>query len=260
MEHGIHPDLLARRVRVLVAGCGRHGIALATALPHLHRSLVAYGHPGGLDVTILDGGTVSYSDCTTESFREEHVGNPKSAVIADHVNAIWNLDWRGVLDDLFSMEQLDGIDIVLSGATTARQRATIAACLADSAVHYWLDLASRAEGAQYVLGEPHNQRNGPSRTRLHVVSELFPETVHHGFDETEYASGTNPRNLQRRNEAFVSAILANHALMLLGRLFHRGRVADHGAFIGPRGGVRLLRVVPRPALSQMEPDGAIELD
>jgi hypothetical protein len=57
--HSIHPELLQRRVRVLVVGCGATGSAVVGGLPHLHQALIAYGHPEGLHVTVMDGDLVS---------------------------------------------------------------------------------------------------------------------------------------------------------------------------------------------------------
>src|SRR5438552_19186141 len=53
--HTIQPDLLRRRVRVLVVGCGATGSAVVAGLPYLHQALIAYGHPGGLHVMVMDG-------------------------------------------------------------------------------------------------------------------------------------------------------------------------------------------------------------
>jgi hypothetical protein len=50
-----------------------------------------------------------------------------------------------------------------------------------------------------------------------------------------------------RQEPFVNATLANHALALLARLFRYGTVSYHGAFmsLSPVGGVQALRVDPK---------------
>jgi hypothetical protein len=53
--HILPADLLRRSVRVLVVGCGGTGGALASGLPYLHQAMLAAGHPGGLDVTLMDG-------------------------------------------------------------------------------------------------------------------------------------------------------------------------------------------------------------
>jgi len=66
--HTIHSELLRRRVRVLVVGCGGTGSAMAAGLPYLHSAMLAAGHPGGLDVTLMDGDTVSPTNCVRQAF------------------------------------------------------------------------------------------------------------------------------------------------------------------------------------------------
>lgn len=59
MTHQLQPGLLRKPVRVLVVGCGGNGSAIAAGLPYLHQAMVVNGHPYGLEVTIMDGDTVS---------------------------------------------------------------------------------------------------------------------------------------------------------------------------------------------------------
>ena len=61
-------ELLRRRVRVLVVGCGGTGSAIAAGLPYLHEAMVANGHPGGLHVTLMDGDTISATNCVRQPF------------------------------------------------------------------------------------------------------------------------------------------------------------------------------------------------
>jgi hypothetical protein len=46
--HTIHRELLRRRVRILVVGCGGTGSAIAAGLPYLQQALIASGHAGGV--------------------------------------------------------------------------------------------------------------------------------------------------------------------------------------------------------------------
>jgi molybdopterin/thiamine biosynthesis adenylyltransferase len=66
--HTIRSELLRRRVRVLVVGCGGTGSAIAAGLPFLHQAMIANGHPGGLLVTLMDGDTISSSNCVRQPF------------------------------------------------------------------------------------------------------------------------------------------------------------------------------------------------
>jgi len=68
MTHVIAPALLRRPVRVLVIGCGGNGSAIAAGLPYLHQALLVQGHPGGLDVTLMDGDVISSTNCVRQPF------------------------------------------------------------------------------------------------------------------------------------------------------------------------------------------------
>src|SRR2546426_2169635 len=72
--HRIHPELLEREVRVLVVGCGGTWSTVLAGLPYLHQSLLAYGHPGGLHVTVLDGDTISSANCVRQAYARSEIG------------------------------------------------------------------------------------------------------------------------------------------------------------------------------------------
>jgi len=86
MNHTIHPELLRNTVNVMVVGCGGNGCAIAAGLPYLHQGLLAYGHPGGLHVTLVDGDTISATNCIRQPFCRSEIGLPKSVVLANRVN------------------------------------------------------------------------------------------------------------------------------------------------------------------------------
>ena len=68
--HTILPYLLRRTVKVAVVGCGGTGSAVISGLPHLHQALLAYGHPSGLSVTVMDGDRISPTNCVRQPFCE----------------------------------------------------------------------------------------------------------------------------------------------------------------------------------------------
>jgi sulfur-carrier protein adenylyltransferase/sulfurtransferase len=259
VNHYVHPELLSQQVRVLVAGTGDLGIVSVTLLPYLHRSLLCSGHPGGLEVTVLDGDSVSHGCRRTQPFRDADVGEPKSVVIVERINALWGLEWLAGADDLVSADQLAGVHVLLGCAATARKRAALAECSAEGGLDYWLDLTTHPQGAQFVLGEPLNQRNYPSRARLRVVSELFPETIRHAFDVANESASDDPRDPRHGAEAFFANVAASHALMLLSRLLRKGSVSHQGGLVDPRGRVQRLRISPQQMDVPAETDRDIEI-
>jgi len=229
--HQIHPELLKHRVRVLIVGCGGNGSAIVAGLPYLHQALLAYGHPEGLHVTLLDPDVISATNCVRQPFSQSEIGLYKSVVLANRLNLFWGLDWEGIPERLDPKRRLDGADIVIGCVDTRKGRAAIAKCAEDwSEVDYWLDLGNNAGSGQFVLGEPLNRRNRRHKLRLRTVSELFPEVIQQELDEDGQPSCSAVEALDRQ-EPFVNPTLANHALALLGRLFRYGTISYHGAFV-----------------------------
>jgi len=161
MTHKIHPELLQRRVRVLVVGCGGNGSAIAGGLPYLHQALVACGHPGGLYVTLMDGDLVSTVNCLRQPFSDSEVGLYKAVVLVNRLNLFWGLDWEAVPEHLTAGKRIDRADLVIGCVDTRAARRVIADAVTgrDKSVGYWLDLGNNADSGQFILGEPWNWRN-----------------------------------------------------------------------------------------------------
>jgi hypothetical protein len=50
--HRLPNALLTKYVRITVVGCGGTGGAVAMGLPYLHQSMLAWGHPYGLEAVM----------------------------------------------------------------------------------------------------------------------------------------------------------------------------------------------------------------
>ncbi|MFD2274263.1 ThiF family adenylyltransferase [Undibacterium arcticum] len=72
--HMIHPRLLQQKVRVAVIGAGGTGSQVLNGLVRLHLALLAFGHPGGLDVTLWDDDQVSEANVGRQSFFSRRCG------------------------------------------------------------------------------------------------------------------------------------------------------------------------------------------
>lgn len=221
--HQIHPELLKHRVRVLVVGCGGNGSSIAAGLPYPHQALLAYGHPEGLHVTLLDPDVISPTNCVRQPFSQSEIGLYKSVVLANRLNMFWGLDWQGIPERLDPKRRFDGVDIVIGCVDTRKARAAIAECAEGwSEMDYWLDLGNNADSGQFVLGEPLNRRNRRSRRRLRTVADLFPEVIQADSDDDGLPSCSAAEALDRQ-EPFVNPTLASHALALPHGCFATGQ-------------------------------------
>jgi PRTRC genetic system ThiF family protein len=237
--HRIHPELLERQVRVLVVGCGGTGSAIVSGLPYLHQALLARGHPGGLHVTVMDGDTITPTNCIRQPFSRSEIGQYKAVILVNRLNLFWGLKWEAVPVHLkpgsFISRSYSGDDlrahIVIGCVDTRAARATIRDAVGNwSTVSYWLDLGNNADSGQFILGEPLNERNRRAKLRLRSAAELFPEIVDPNLDNDGEPSCSSAEALERQ-EPFVNSTLAQHALALLARLFRYGEVCYHGGFI-----------------------------
>jgi len=234
--HTIHAELLRRRVRVLVVGCGGTGSAVVGGLPYLHQAMIACGHPEGLHVTVMDGDVISLTNCVRQPFSRFEVGLYKAVVLVNRLNLFWNLGWEAVPEHLTRKEPLDRVDIVIGCVDTRAARTAIRECASRwSTTSYWLDTGSTSDAGQFILGEPLNQVNRRSKTRLRTVSELYPESVDSSLDDDGVPSCSAVEALSRQ-EPFVNQVLAQRALALLARLFRYGSLTYHGGFINLQSG------------------------
>ena len=252
--HRIHPELLERQVRVLVVGCGGTGSAVVAGLPYLHQSLVAHGHPGRLHVTVLDGDTISPTNCVRQPFARSEIGLNKAIVLVNRLNLFWGLRWEAIPIHLepgtFISRSYSGDDlrahIVVGCVDTRAARATIHDTVGKwSTVSYMVDLGNSADSGQFILGEPLNERNRRTRLRLRTAPELYPELADPSLDNDGEPSCSAVEALERQSP-FVNSTLAQHALALLARLFRYGEISYHGGFINlTTGATSVLRIDPR---------------
>jgi PRTRC genetic system ThiF family protein len=252
--HRIHPELLERQVRVLVVGCGGTGNAIVASLPYLHQSLVARGHPGGLHVTVVDGDTISVTNCVRQPFARAEIGLNKAIVLVNRLNLFWGLKWEAVPAHLrtgtFISRSYSGDDlrarIVVGCADTQAARPTIRDAVGNwSTVSYWLDLGNNADSGQFILGKPLNERNRRARLRLRTAAELFHEIADPNLDNDGEPRCSAVEALERQ-EPFVNSTLARHALALPARLLRYGEISYHGGFVNLATGVTsVLRIDPQ---------------
>ena len=224
-----------RRIHVLIIGAGGTGSAVAMGLPYLDQAMRAWGHPGGIDVTMMDGDTVSETNCIRQPFSVSDIGLNKATVLINRINLFWGTRWKAqsvYIEERVSRRNSETHpDILIGCVDTRRARQTIAQALATTfnTTTYWLDLGNNAATGQYVLGQPLNARNRRKSDRLRTVSELYPEIADAEAGEDPLPSCSAVEALNRQ-EPFINQTLASSALAMLARLFRYGRLTHHGAF------------------------------
>ena len=250
--HRLHAELLEREVRVLVVGCGGNGSAIVAGLPYLHSAMLAQGHRDGLHVTVMDDDAVSPFNSVRQPFARSEIGLNKAIVLVNRINLFWGLNWQAIPQPFTAQTLAPSYagyserhlrpDIVIGCVDTRAARAMIVKAVSGSSLtHYWLDAGNGASSGQFVLGEPQNERNKRSRIRLRTVVELYPEVADQALDDDNEPSCSALEAIERQ-QCFVNAVLAQHALALLAWLFRYGQISHHGGFVD----VANARCVPLP--------------
>jgi len=241
--HTLNAELLRRPVKVLVVGCGGTGSAIVSGLPYLHQAMLVAGHPGGLQLTLMDGDVISPVNCVRQPFCQAEIGVAKVVVMVGRLNLFWGTSWKAVPEYLTAETDLHEFDIVIGCVDTRAARQLIHKQVEGKRgrAAYLLDLGNSADSGQFVLGQPLNSRNRRSAERLRTAAELFPEIVEPSLDDDGEPSCSAIDALERQ-QPFLNQALAQHALSLLARLFRYGGIEHHGAFLN----VAQSRVHPIP--------------
>jgi len=243
MMHNLDPQLLERPIRILVVGCGGNGGAIVSGLPYLHQAMLAFGHPGGLQVTLIDPDTVSETNCVRQPFCRTEVGFPKAIVLAHRINLFWGLNWQGMQAQIQQIAKNAEVDLVIGCVDTRKARRAIDKWVLNSRVLYWLDLGNNASSGQFILGQPKNQANRKKKHRLPTVTELFPEIASPSVEDDDQPSCSAAEALTRR-EPFINQNLAYQALGMLTQLLRHGSNSYQGGFCNLTTG----QLVPMPTI------------
>jgi PRTRC genetic system ThiF family protein len=241
MTHTLDPQLLERPIRILVVGCGGNGSAIVSGLPYLHQAMLAFGHPGGLQVTLIDPDTVSETNCVRQPFCRTEIGFSKAIVLAHRINLFWGLNWQGMQAQIQQIAKTAEVDVVIGCVDTRKARRAIDKWALHSRVLYWLDLGNNACSGQFVLGQPKNPVNQKKKHRLPTVTELFPEIAAPGVRDDDQPSCSAAEALTRQ-EPFINQNLACQALGTLTQLLRHGSVSYQGGFYNVARG----QLVPLP--------------
>lgn len=230
MKPTVHKLNPARRMsRVVVIGCGGTGSALIGGLPFLHQALLVTGHPG-LQVIVADGDKVSATNCVRQPFSESEIGLFKSTVLVNRLNLFWGLNWQASTEYVTEKTQVE-VDLLISCVDTRSARFQLIHSSLYKECAYWLDIGNTADGGQFVLGQPKNNRNRRTPHRLPTVAELFPEIVKPGLDKDDDVPSCGAVEALERQEPFINQTLAFQALAMLARLFRHGQITHYGGFI-----------------------------
>jgi len=239
--HHLAPELLSREVRVAVIGAGGTGSQMLMGLAQLHTAMLALGHPGGLDVTVIDSDQVSEANVGRQMFYPSDVGLPKATVLVNRINMAMGTGWKAETRRVTAAESLR-TDLAIGCVDNRLARKAILESVARSGGGYWLDLGNRLHDGQVILGEVPARWAKSDAHRLPHAVDLLPEIA----DESQEADDDTPScslaDALEKQSLFVNRGVSLYALNLLWELLRYGQIGYHGVFVN----LKNARTTPLP--------------
>jgi len=234
MLHTIKPELLQRKVKVVVIGAGGTGSQVIPGLVSLHMAMVALGHPGGLDVTVVDNDAVSEANVGRQNFFLSDVGRHKATVLVNRVNMLYGLGWKAQVARL-GKDTVSKIwtDIVIGCVDNREARACIVRSFRDC---YYLDFGNRKNDGQCILGELNDYGSKKRIDQLPHAGDLFPEIMDPSKEEDDDTPSCSLAEALQKQSLFVNRLVASWGLNLLSELFCSGQISHHGVFVNLKSG------------------------
>ena len=231
-------------IKILLAGCGGNGSLLLTQLARIHTSMLALGHPGGLQVTAVDPDIVTEANLGRQAFCAADLGLPKSLVLINRINLFFGTNWTGAVGSIKSTSRIPYVDLVISCMDTIAARRSLWNKLKRMRV-LWMDLGNETTFGQVILGKTENIGFGRTSEntlcrRVPHLFDLHPSLLRKK-DAANSPSCSVAESLQKQ-DLFINPVLACLAGQLLWKLFRDGQLSIHGYVANLASG----HIVPMP--------------
>src|SRR5579859_6697303 len=83
-------------IRILLLGAGGTGGEILHGLVRIHTMLIALDHPGGLEVTLMDGDTFSRWNVGRQRCYLSDIDHNKACVLIQRINIAYGLSWQAL--------------------------------------------------------------------------------------------------------------------------------------------------------------------
>lgn len=224
-----------RPVSMLLIGAGGTGSQIITGLARMNRTLVSLGHPG-LHLVVHDGDAVSASNVGRQLFSEADIGGNKATVLVSRVNMFFGTVWSVVPHNVNENTNIGSSlpRIVVSAVDSAQTRVAIFKAMTSRkgwGSAYWLDTGNTQSTGQVILGTtaPLKQPKACAEYLPHVI-DLYRDIE--GEDKKAYQGPScSVEDAIRKQDLFINQWIAMCALEILWKMFRKGCLTVHGAFV-----------------------------
>ncbi len=242
-KHYVHPYILdpSHRLTIALIGAGGTGSQVLTSLGRMNYALEQLGHPG-LDVNVYDADVVTQANCGRQLFSPVEVGRNKAEVLVTKLNAFFGTSWESV-PKMYD-ETTEHSNIVISCVDTVKSRMAIKKNLEDTTAfrgygygydryenYYWMDFGNTQSSGQVILGTlrdlSKNKRNG-NVGKLRCVTDFFDFSK---VKDKDSGPSCSLAEALTKQDLFVNSTLAQVGMAILWKMFTKGVLDIHGAFM-----------------------------
>ena len=238
LVHRLPSKMLSHTVKVLLVGAGGTGSRILEKLVCLHLALVAKGHPGGLQVTVVDPDTVSAANIGRQAFYPGDIGCFKADVLVNRANmALGATAWTSAVAKIDTRSSVEGFDLVIGAVDNRSARLGILRSLENcmSGSRYWLDTGNRANDGQVVFGQvASRKRVTDDKLRLPHIGELYPQLIDPAAEDPDEGPSCSLAEALEKQSLYINSAVSDFAMNILWTLFTEGYIQVHGAFINLR--------------------------
>ena len=238
-KHIVHNYMLdpSHPLTVAVIGCGGTGSQVLTSLGRMNYALKKMGHPG-FSVTAYDGDIVTEANCGRQLFAQQEIGLNKADVLITKLNMFFGTDWES--ESKMYGNGSEAYNITISCVDTVQSRIDIGNRLGVvgrnvydyNRSYYWLDFGNSVNSGQVVLGslfeiqQPKGKRSCVGK--LPCVTEMFDLS---SVDEKASGPSCSLAEALTKQDLFVNSTLAQLGMAIFWKLFSKGAIDVHGAYL-----------------------------
>lgn len=240
-KHFVHPYILdpAHPLTVALIGAGGTGSQVLTSIGRMNYALRELGHPG-LQVKVYDADIVTAANCGRQLFSPVEVGRNKSEVLTSKLNMFFGTAWDSI-PEMYN-ENTEHTNIVISCVDTVSSRLTIKKNLERTSSqggygydmqrnYYWMDFGNNQSTGQVVLGtlrdiSPNKKKDNVGNLRC--VTDIFDLTK---VNEKDSGPSCSLAEALSKQDLFINSTLAQIGMALLWKMFTKGVLDIHGAFL-----------------------------
>lgn len=231
MKHYVLSSLVTHGpASILLIGAGGTGSQIISGLARMNQTLIALGH-GGIRLDVVDGDAVSASNVGRQLYSPADVGLNKALVQITRMNNFFGTAWRAFPFNLEKDTHAERYSIIISAVDSVSAREVVGKWGERYGV-YWLDTGNTRTTGQVILGSftKVTQPDGGPDKLPHVL-DLYGKMMKEEEEKPYQGPSCSVADAIHKQDLFINQWVATAALEILWKMFRKGCLAAHGAFI-----------------------------